>query len=118
MVEYIVLEFNMLFNIALFLSQATAQVDVLKSERSTVIEEPQHQVEDSTIDILNSVEERKDPEAVTLDVCGEIKGRKLLRNAIIGIPVGAVTTIAGGILFCLHKFFCFEENNIQNQMFS
>ena len=47
----------MLFSIAMFLFQATAQVYVLKSEKSTIIEEPQHQVEDSTMDIRDSVEE-------------------------------------------------------------
>ena len=90
----------MLFNIALFLSQATAQVDVSKLRKPTLIEEPQYQVEDSTMNIRDSVEVSKDQGAVTLDVCGELKGRKLFRNAIIGIPLGTILTL-GSIVVIL-----------------
>ena len=89
----------MVFNVLLFISQATAQIDVSTSVKRSLTEEPHYQLEDSEKVIRDPVDERKDQVAETLDLCGEIQGRKLLRKAIIGIPLGTVTTIGGGILF-------------------
>ena len=79
-----------MFIIVLFLSQATAEVDVLNQPRSSAIEESQYQVEDGK-KIIEDLDITSDN--TYQDLCEEIKGRKLFRNASIGIPLGVVTAL-------------------------
>lgn len=80
----------MLFNILLFVSQVVAEVET--PNQPFMPEGFQYQVEKPNLTYEHTLD---NPDG---GLCGKIKGRKLFRSAIIGIPVGTVITIGGGIL--------------------
>ena len=81
---------HMLINILFLMSQVFAEVEA--PNQHLIPKESQDQVEK-----LDRTYERRLDKA-DQGLCGEIKGRKLFRSAIIGIPVGTVITIGGGVL--------------------